>query len=97
LSTRPPLASASDFDSIGRGKGGGASSAARSSQNRIKGGIAVALLFVAGGLIAWHFGAIDTTSAPAPPSAEQLKERDDRQRELDTQIRDGRLAPVGDS
>jgi hypothetical protein len=97
MSKRGSLVSSSDFDSIGRGKAGKSSSGGGggNAQDKIKIAVAVGLLVVAGGLLAWHFGVIDTTPTPPPPSQEEIVQYEQRQQHIQQEIDAGRMAAPG--
>jgi hypothetical protein len=96
MSTKGPLVSAAGFDSIGRGKGGKSSGGGGgSNQDKIKIGIAAGLLVVAGAMLAWHFGVLDSAPTVAPPSAEAVAQHAEREREIQREIKAGTVAPSG--
>lgn len=98
MSKKGSLVSSSDFDSIGRkSSGGGKKSGGGKSNDKIKIGIAVGLLGVAGLLLAWNFGVIDTTPTPPPPTAEEIQAHQEQVQEIERLVEQGVIeAPAGE-
>lgn len=64
--------------------------------NTVKLAIAVAALLIAGGLIAWNFGAFDSFSKPPPAPVlppELQKEHEEQKAKLKKQIEKGEIPP----
>jgi hypothetical protein len=93
---RGSLISESEFESIGRkDKGKKSSGGGRGSQDIIKIGVALGLLLVAAGLLAWNFGLIDLSPRPEPVAPEVIQAHQERVQKMEEDVAAGRMPPPG--